>query len=88
MADMTRRERRALRRGRAVTVREARLAARLARLDYKTSGETGALRLPTRVGKWPHGTQPRPPGARRNGASPVRVIAAEEAEAASAGAHT
>ena len=43
MADMTRWERRAQRRGRAVTVREARLAARLARLDYKTSGETGAI---------------------------------------------
>ncbi len=28
-----------------MTNRQARLAARLARLDYKTSGETGALKL-------------------------------------------
>ena len=51
----TRRERRAARRRRVVTAREARLAARLARLDYKVSGETGALRVPTksRIGHTP-----------------------------------
>ena len=44
----TRRERRARRGRRFVTDREARWAARLARLDYKTTGESGALTLPAR----------------------------------------
>ena len=78
MRNMTRRERRARRWGRAVTAREARLAARMAKLDYKTSGETGAMRLPTRAGKWPPGCQPRTAGAGRNGAGPVRIVAAAE----------
>ena len=46
---VTRRERRATRRLRFVTAREARWAARVARLDYKVSGETGALRPPTKM---------------------------------------
>ena len=49
---MTRHERRANRRLRFVTTREARLAARLARLDYKVSGETGAMRVPSRMRTW------------------------------------
>ena len=49
---MTRLERRNIRQGRLVTATEARLAARLARLDYKVSGETGALRVPSKVRAW------------------------------------
>ena len=48
MKIMTRQERRTERQGRFVTAKEARLAARLARLDYKVSGETGALRVPSK----------------------------------------
>ncbi len=48
-AVMTRQERRAKRLGRFVTAREARWAARLAHLGYKTSGETGALKPPAKV---------------------------------------
>ena len=68
---MSRRERRAVRRLRFVTAREARLAARLARLDYKVSGETGALRVPTRAGRWHQG-----PRAERSG--PTYVVGIDE----------
>ena len=49
---MMRRERRAIRQRRLVTTREARLAAWLTRLDYKVSGETGAMRVPTKGRTW------------------------------------
>ena len=49
---MTRQERRAQRLRRFVTDREARLAARLARLDYRTTGESGALKVPSRQRTW------------------------------------
>ena len=52
---MNRRERRAMRLRRFVTAQEARLAARLARLDYKTAGESGALKPPTRGRTWHKG---------------------------------
>ena len=52
---LTRRERRTIRQRRFVTAREAALAARLARLDYKVSGETGALRPPTKGRTWHKG---------------------------------
>lgn len=48
MTNSKRQERRDLRRRRFVTDKEARLAARLARLDYKVSGETGAMKIPTK----------------------------------------
>ena len=35
-----------------ITDRDARLAARLAHLDYKVSGETGAMRVPTKGRTW------------------------------------
>ena len=54
---MTRRERRTERQLRFVTTREARLAARLARLDYKVSGETGALKVPTKARTWYQGNR-------------------------------
>lgn len=49
MTNSTRQERRDLRQGRFVTAKEARLAAQLARLDYKVSGETGAMRIPIKA---------------------------------------
>lgn len=62
---MTRHERRARRQGRFVTDKEARLAARLARLDYKVSGETGALRIPARA---------RVPSRSKGRAGPAYVV--------------
>ena len=49
VTSITRRERRALRWKRLITVKQAKLAARLAKLDYKTSGESGALELRTKA---------------------------------------
>ena len=75
---MTRDERRAIRRLRFVTAREARMAARLARLDYKVSGETGAMRVPTKSRTWHQGGRLNghvpPPGLgwERYGATYVR----------------
>ena len=69
-------QREALRRGRAVTAREAQLAARWAKLDYKTSGETGAMRVPTRPGKWPTGSRPPAAGTVRHG--PVLTFAYQQ----------
>lgn len=45
---MTRRDRRAMRKQRFVTASQAKLAARLAKLDYKVSGETGASKVRTK----------------------------------------
>ena len=78
---MTRHERRAKRRGRSVTAKEARLAARLARLDYKVSGETGAMRVPTKGRVWhknnrPNGHAP-PPGRVWDRSGPTYVVEAE-----------
>lgn len=44
----TRQERRAFRKRRFVSAQDARLAAWLARLDYKVSSETGAMRIITK----------------------------------------
>lgn len=60
---MTRWERRAVRQRRFVANKEAHLAARLARLDYKVTNESGALRAPTHSLTWHLGT-------RLNGSSP------------------
>jgi len=49
VTSMTRHERRVRRRRNFLTAKEARLASRLARLDYKTSGETGALKLRSKI---------------------------------------
>ena len=57
MTFMTRQERRTGRQRWLVTAREARLAARLARLDYKVSGETGAMRVPTKTRTWYRGNR-------------------------------
>ena len=78
---MTRSERRAQRRRWSVTAREARLAARLARLDYKVSGETGAMRVPTKGrvrhrGNRPNGHAP-PLGRAWDRSGPTYVIEAE-----------
>ena len=79
VSNMTRRERRAQRRRWSVTAREARLAARLARLDYKTSGETGAMRVPTKTRTWhlnnrANGHRPLP-GQRWDRSGPTYVVA-------------
>ena len=73
----TRRGRRAVRQRRFVAAREAALAARLAKLDYKVSGETGAMKVPTKARTWYLGGRlnaHRPPPGRawdRSGATYV-----------------
>ena len=78
---MTRRERRARRHRRFVTDKEARLAARLARLDYKTSGETGTLKPPTKGRIWYLGNRKNghapPPGQAWERSGPTYVTANE-----------
>ena len=78
---MTRRERRARRHRGFVTAKEARLAARLARLDYKTSGETGALRVPSKARTWHMGNRKNahrpPPGKTWDRSGPTYVTATE-----------
>ena len=76
---VTRRQRRSIRLLRIVTTREARLAARLARLDYKVT-ENGALRPPTKGRTWHLGNCKnghRPPPGRewdRSGATYVTGV--------------
>ena len=78
---MTRRERRARRHRGCVTAKEARLAARLARLDYKTSGETGAMRVPSKGHTWHLGGRANghapPPGQGWERSGPTYVTASE-----------
>ena len=52
MTAMTRHERRARRLRGFVTAKDARLAARLARLDYKVCSESGALKVPSKMRNW------------------------------------
>ena len=81
MTKMTRRERRADRQREFVADKEARLAARLARLarlDYKVSGESGALRVHTHSLTWhlakrPNGAAP-PPGRGWDRTGPTNTI--------------
>ena len=79
---VTRRERRAIRQMRSVTTREARKAARLAGLDYKVSGETGALNVPTRARTWHRGNRKNahtpPPGQRWERSSRTYTVEADE----------
>ena len=79
---MTRRERRAIRQRGFVTAREARLAARLARLDYKVSGETGAMKVPSKARTWHQGgrlnAHEPPPGRDWDRSGPTYVVEAGE----------
>ena len=54
----TRRQRRAERQRRLVTSKEASLAARLAHLDYRVSGESGALTVHTHSLSWHRANSP------------------------------
>lgn len=78
MTAMTRRERRAIRLRGLVTAKEARLAARLARLDYKVSGESGALKVPSRMRTWHLGGRANghapPPGESWDRSGPTYLI--------------
>jgi hypothetical protein len=78
---MTRQERRAQRQRRFVTDKEARLAARLARLDYRTTGESGALKVPSTARIWHkggrlNGHRPRP-GQPWDRSGPAYVVETE-----------
>ena len=78
----TRREWRARRQQNFVTARDAHLAARLARLDYKVSGETGAMRVPTKARTWYQGNRRNahtpPPGQGWDRSGPTYVVETDE----------
>ena len=79
---LTRKERRAIRNLRFVTTRQAREAARLARLDYKVSGPTGALRVPTKARTRYQGNRKSahrpPPGQGWSRSGPTYVVGLDE----------
>ena len=73
----SRRDRRAERAQRFVTARQAQWAARMARLGYKTSGETGALRPPSKGRTWSKtrkNAHAPPPGVGWERSGPMRVV--------------
>ncbi len=78
---LTRRQKRMARQRRFVTAREARYAAWLAHLDYKVSGETGAMKVPAKGRTWHRGNRANghtPPAGRgwdRSG--PTYVVEAQ-----------
>ena len=79
---MTRRERRASRQRRFVTATQARLAARLARVGYKLTNESGALKVPSRIRTWhlngrANGHKP-PPGQTWDQSGPTYVVESAE----------
>ena len=82
MTTITRQERRARRLRKLVTVKQAKFAARLAKLDYKTSGESGALKLRGKVviresDSRKNGYAP-PPGRQWSRSGPTYVTETEE----------
>ncbi len=82
VTSMTRHERRVLRRRMFISAKEASLASRLARLDYKTSGETGALKLRSKVimgqGNGRKNGYAPPPGRQWSRSGPTYVTETEE----------
>ncbi len=77
VTSITRHERRTLRRRMFLTVKEAKLASRMARLDYKVSGETGAMKVPTKSIIGQHGRKNAyapPPGRAWSRSGPTYVI--------------
>ncbi len=74
--------RRALRLRKMVTKKQAALAARLARVGYKTASESGALVVHSKERTWHHGGRANghapPPGATWDRSGPVRTTQAKE----------
>ena len=88
---ITRHQRRAWRLQRLAADREARLAARMAGLDYRVSGESGALVVHTHSLSWHRAKSPNitipPPGRDWDRSGPVRWIGVDEANAPKQGIH-
>ena len=78
----TRRQRRAWRLQMLAASREARLVARRAGLDYRVSGESGALVVHTHSLNWHRAKSPNitapPPGRGWDGSGPVRAVVEPE----------
>ena len=74
----SRRDRRARRQRNFLTAKEAHLAAKLAGLDYKVSGESGALKPPTKGRTWHMGNRKNghapPPGKGWDRSGPAYVV--------------
>ena len=75
---ITRKERRARRQRGFVTRKEARLAARLARLDYKVTNESGTLTMLSHSLTWHLANRPNwaapPPGRAWDRTGPTNII--------------
>ncbi len=82
---ITRHQRRARRRHLLAAAREAPRAALQAGLDYRVSGETGALVVHTHSLSWHRAKSPNltvpPPGRGWDRSGPARVVGGHEAEA-------
>ncbi len=78
----TRRQRRAWRLHKLAAAREARLVARRAGLDYRVSGESGALVVHTHSLSWHRARSPNvtapPPGRGWDGSGPAHMVGADE----------
>ncbi len=74
----TRHQRRAWRLRELAAAKEARKIARMAGLDYRVSGESGALVVHTNSLSWHRAKSPNitvpPPGRGWDGSGPVRVV--------------
>ena len=83
LRSITRHQRRAWRRQRLAAAREARRAALQAGLDYRVSGESGALIVHTHSLSWHRAKSPNitipPPGRGWDGSGPVWRVGADEA---------
>ncbi len=79
---ITRHQRRAWRRQRLAAAREARRAALQAGLDFRVSGESGALIVHTHSLSWHRAKNPNittpPPGRGWDGSGPVRMVVVDE----------
>jgi hypothetical protein len=78
----SRRQRRAWRLQKLAAAREARIIARMAGLDYRVSGESGALVVHTHSLSWHRSKSPNitvpPPGRGWDGSGPVRAAGKPE----------
>lgn len=78
----TRRQRRAWRLQKLAAAREARIIARMAGLDYRVSGESGAIVVHTHSLSWHRSKSPNitvpPLGREWDGSGPVRAVGKPE----------
>ncbi len=88
---ITRYQRRAQRLQRFAAAREARLVARMAGLDYRSSGESGALVVHTHSLSWHRAKSPNitapPPGKEWGRSGPIKIVQVHEVDPSNPGSH-